>query len=238
MLRIAAWHHVLARELSWASVWLLFMSASNLIRLGALAAMLSGGLFLAGPFFFNLHFLPSLSGRDQPVLYLLFGVSLVVALLLVPVGMVGFHSLQRHTYGRTGGAFFWLVVIGALLVVLGGVVFFTLGQAGDVLQASPPLVWVMLGLLGLVVGLLSMVVGFALYGVATLQARVLPRWCGVAFIVAVPGAIASGIALTWIIPESVFTSIFVVFGIAWLALGYVLWVRRDAPAAQQSRRVR
>jgi hypothetical protein len=200
--------------------------------------MVSGVLFLAGPFFFNLHFLPSLSDRDQPVLYVLFGVSLVAALLLVPVGMVGFHALQRHTYGRIGGASFWLVVVGSLLVVLGGVVFFTLGQAGDFLQASPPLVWVALGLLGMVGGIVSMVVGFALYGVATLQARVLPRWCGVAFIVALPGASASSIALAWIIPASVFTSMFIMFGIAWLALGYALWARREAPPVQQPRRVR
>jgi hypothetical protein len=200
--------------------------------------MVSGVLFLAGPFFFNLHFLPSLSDRDQPVLYVLFGVSLVAALLLVPVGMVGFHALQRRTYGRIGGAFIWLVVVGSLLVVLGGVIFFTLGQAGDYLQASPPWVWVALGLLGMVGGIVSMVVGFALYGVATLQARVLPRWCGVAFIVALPGASASSIALAWIIPASVFTSMFIMFGIAWLALGYALWARREAPAVQQPHRVR
>jgi uncharacterized membrane protein YhaH (DUF805 family) len=200
--------------------------------------MVSGALFLAGPFFFNLHFLPSLSDRDQPVLYALFGVSLVAALLLVPVGMVGFHALQRHTYGRIGRAFFWLVVVGSLVVVLGGVVFFILGESGDFLQTSPPLVWVALGLLGMVGGLVSMVMGFALYGVATLQARVLPRWCGVAFIVAVPGALASSIALAWIIPASVFTSVFIVFGIVWLALGYELWARREAPPAQQPRRVR
>jgi hypothetical protein len=130
-----------------------------------------------------------------------------------------------------------LVVVGPLLMVLGGVVFFTLGESGDFLQATPPLVWVVLGLLGLVVGLVSMVVGFALYGVATLQAGVLPRWCGLAFIVAVPGALASSIALPRILPESVFTSIFIIFGLVWLALGYALWARREAPAVQP-RRVR
>jgi hypothetical protein len=210
------------------------MSASNLIRLGALATMASGALFLAGPLFFNLHFLPGLSGRDQPVLYLLFGASVVAALLLVPAGMAGFHALQGHAYGRVGRALFWLVV-GPLLVMLGGVVFFTLGQAGDFLQASPPLVWVVSGLSGVVVGLASTAVGFALYGVATLQARVLPRWCGVAFILAMPGALAAGILLARIIPESMFTSVFIVFGIVWLALGHALWARREAPASQQAR---
>jgi hypothetical protein len=173
-----------------------------------------------------------LPDRDYLVLYILSGVSSVVALLLVPVGMVGFHVLQRHSYGREALFGLWLVVVGSLVVVLGGVVFFTLGEAGDVLQATPPLVWVALGPLGLVVGLVSMVVGFALYGVATLQAKVLPRWCGVAFIAALPVALASSISLH-------FSSIqFIVFGLAWLALGYALWARREALAVQQPRRVR
>jgi hypothetical protein len=192
--------------------------------------------FLAGSFVSlvgNLFlYLMGLPDRDYLVLYILSGVSSVVALLLVPVGMVGFHVLQRHSYGREALFGLWLVVVGSLVVVLGGVVFFTLGEAGDVLQAKPPLVWVALGPLGLVVGLVSMVVGFALYGVATLQAKVLPRWCGVAFIAALPVALALSISLH-------FSSIqFIVFGLAWLALGYALWARREALAVQQPRRVR
>jgi hypothetical protein len=35
-------------------------------------------------------------------------------------------------------------------------------------------------------GLLGVMVGFVLYGAATLQARVLPRWCGVGFIAGLP----------------------------------------------------
>lgn len=207
-----------------------FMSASNLIRLGGLAAMVGGMLFLAGPFVFLVGHL-FLSERDYLVLFVLYGVSSVVGLLLVPVGMLGFHVLQRHSYGGQALIGFWLVVVGSLVVVLGGVVFFTLGEAADFLQATPPLVWVAVGLLGLVVGIVSMVVGFGLYGVATLQAGVLPRWCGVAFIAALPVALASSFSLH-------FSSMFPVFGLAWLALGYALWSRREAPAVQQPRRVR
>lgn len=90
------------------------------------------------------------------------------------------------------------------------------------MQDEPP-VW-----LGL--GLLILLLGFVLYGVATLQARVLPRWCGVAFIVALPVALAVGALL------GPFASMFIVFGIAWLALGYALWRRRAALAEQQPRR--
>ena len=214
------------------------MSASNRIRLGALAAMVGGGLFLAGSFVFLVGhpflYLLGLPVRDYPIILILYSVSSGIALLLVPVGMVGFHDLQSHSYGRIGIEGFWLVVGGSLGMVLGGMVFATLGKWGDVLQASPPLVWVAAGLLGLVGGLVSMVVGFALYGVATLQVRVLPGWCGVVFIVALPVALASSIALAWVIPLS-FTSMFMVFGLAWLALGYALWTRREAAATQPPR---
>ena len=210
--------------------------------MGALAAMVGGVLFLARPFIDLAGFLFVYNSKAGSALL---AAAVVVALLLVPVGMVGFHTLQSHTYGRMGSSSFWLVVAGLLLAVLGGVVFFALGQAGDFLQASPPWVWVVLGVLGLVLGLVGMVVGFAIYGVATLQARVLPGWCGVAFIVALPVAIASGILFPLWLSEKVrlvyfppWDLMFGVFGLVWLALGYALWRRREAPTVQQPRRVR
>jgi hypothetical protein len=76
------------------------------------------------------------------------------------------------------------------------------------------------------VGGLGLVVGFILYGVATLQARILPPWCGIAFMVALPAAIA----LLWMRPwlglgEGTSTTS-ILFGLAWLGLGYNLWTRR------------
>jgi hypothetical protein len=194
------------------------MSASNLIRLGGLTTMVGGALFLANPLLGY-----GLAGFMHPFFYgvevaLMLFVS--VALLLVPVGMVGFHHLQRHRYGRVGLVGFWLSVVASLTVAFGVADYFVWG---DFLQEEPP-VWLGWGLIGLVVG-------FALYGVATLQARVLPRWCGVAFIVALPVALA----LSGPLP---FSSMFGVFGLAWLALGYTLWMRRGAPAEQQHSRVR
>ena len=211
------------------------MSYSNLIRFGGLAAMVGGAMFLVGSFVYLVR-----------QLFLYYLALLAVALLLVTVGMVGFHLMQRHSYVRMGSTGFWSVVVGALMVVLGGAVFFTLGKAGDFLQATPSLVWVVLGLLGLVVGLVSLVVGYPVYGVATLQARVLPRWCGVAFIAALPAGLA--LSALWIVLAFVTSyepflsfsgvSTFVVLGLAWLALGYALWVRREAPEVRRPRRVR
>jgi len=194
--------------------------------------MVGGVLFLAVPFIVLVGhpflYRLGLPVREYPVLYVLSGLSSAVALVLMPVGMMGFHVLQRQSYGRVAIFGFWLVVVGSLVVLLGGVVFFTLGEAGDFLQATPPLVWVALGLLGLVVGIVSMVVGFALYGVATLQAKVLPHWCGVAFIAALPVALGMSVSLH-------FASMFVVFGLGWLALGHTLWTRRITTGGQPSR---
>jgi hypothetical protein len=166
--------------------------------------MLSGVLFVA----------PSLLGRYFPRAYGLLPlprieVLIIVALLLIPIGLVGFHTLHRHSYGWIGHAGFWLVVVASLVVAFGVV---------DLL-----LMWLGWGLLGMVAGLV-------LYGVAILQARVLPRWCGVAFIVAVPVALVSSIPLS-------FDSMLRVFGLVWLALGYALWSHRVV-AAQQPSRVR
>ena len=193
------------------------MNRTSLIRLGGLAAMAGGVLFLAFPLLGY-----GLAGFMHPFFYRVEEalVSLmVVALALVPVGMVGFHALQRQSYGRMGLAGFWLVVIASLLVAVGVADYFVWG---DFLQDAPP-VWLGWGLLGLVVG-------FVLYGAATLRAKVLPRWCGVAFIAAVPVALALSGPLS-------FASMFGVFGLAWLALGYALWSQR-AVSGQQPSRVR
>ena len=72
-------------------------------------------------------------------------------------------------------------------------------------------------------GLLGTLVGFVLFGVATFRARVLPRWCGVLFVLLVPVAVVLG----------EYGNMF--DGLAQLALGYVLWLRRGATAGQAAR---
>jgi hypothetical protein len=161
--------------------------SSSLVRLGGLASMLAGVVFLVD----------EILGLMNPAPYL--DVMFVVAMLLMLAGMMGFHALQQGNYGRLGWVGFYAVVVGVLALVLGLVLL---------LSGSTALLWL------LPVATLAVLVGFALYGVATLQARVLPRWCGVALIVAFPAAIALGTyAYFWL-------------GLVWLALGYVLWRQR------------
>jgi hypothetical protein len=72
-------------------------------------------------------------------------------------------------------------------------------------------------------GTLAMLVGFVLYGAATVQARVLPRWYGLALIVSMPVSL----------PLATYGT--TLFGLILLVLGYVLWLRRGATTAQSSR---
>ena len=135
----------------------------------------------------------------------------ILAYVLEVVGLLGFHALQGSNYGRIGRAGLY-TTIGA--IVLWEFLILTGLFGSDV------------GLGGLVaVGVLGTLVGLVLYGAATLQARVLPRWCGIAFIILVPVAILLvDYASLW-------------EGLVWLALGYGLWSHRGA-AAEQPARVR
>ena len=78
------------------------------------------------------------------------------------------------------------------------------------------------------IGVLGTLVGEVLYGAATLQARVLPRWCGILFILLMPVASFFGAVLS-----GAYSTIW--SGLAWLALGYGLWSHSGAVAEQPSR---
>ncbi len=176
------------------------MSSTNLIRWGGVAAMLGGVVFLMDTALTLTVVNPS-EDRWPDVLF-------VIGILLVVVGLVGFHELHRGSYGRIGRAGFYTVVIASLIQVV-GLVGFLLG--------SMALEWLIL------VGGLGSLVGFALYGAAILRAGVLPLWCGVAIIIALPSSIPLGEYAN------------LLFGIVWLALGYILWSQRDSSAGQPSR---
>ena len=183
------------------------MSSSGLIRWGGLAAMLAGVVWVVSGIFAILY-----QGVHAPgtfPYYLVEG-TFAVAVLFTVVGMVGLHALQKGSYGRIGRAGFYTVVLASSGQVLGTVVL---------LAGSAALAWLVFP-----VGVLAVLVGFVLYGAATLQARVLPRWCGVGLIVGLPVAIALGLYGGNIL-----------FGLLWLALGYVLWSWRGTAAEQPSR---
>jgi hypothetical protein len=140
----------------------------------------------------------------------------VVAVLLMLAGLAGFHALQKEAYGRAG--FYTVAVAGVAQIV---------AQVG-LMSGSTALEFLdFLGLLGVMVGLV-------LYGAATLQARVLPRWCGVGFIVGLPVWLAVSVVLGNEFGGSLGGTI---FGLLWLGLGYVLWSGRGTATEEPSPRV-
>ena len=152
------------------------MSSSDLIRWGGMAAVAAGVVWVVSGILAIVY-----QGVHAPGTfadYLVEG-TFAVGLLLTAAGMVGLHALQKENYGRIGRAGFYTVVVASLGQVLGTVVL---------LAGSTALAWLVFP-----VGVLAVLVGFVLYGAATLQARVLPRWCGVGLIVGLPVAIALGL---------------------------------------------
>ncbi|MGF1473565.1 MAG: hypothetical protein ACFB50_17730 [Rubrobacteraceae bacterium] len=185
------------------------MPTSDLVRWGALFTMLGGVLFLGEGAVVLVS--AAMNLVSPQAVEVLFGLTW----LLVAGGMAGFHAFQKEAYGLFGRIAFYAVV--ALLVVES--LSLTSSFAG-----SDALWW-----LAVYVGPLALIAGFALYGIATLQARRLPRWCGLAFIVATPGAVLFGLVL------SNLEASFIWLGLVWLILGYALWSRRRLPIGRPSR---
>jgi hypothetical protein len=184
------------------------MKTANLIRWGALAALASGVLWIAGGLLALAfpHSPPNVLGTRLDYL----GTSVFSAAYLgVLGGLVGLHAKQIGSYGRLGTVGFLLAFFGAALLCV--------GQATSAIFAGNSA----LGWLfddpgyGFTVGINLFLVGLLMFGIATLRAGVLPRWCGFALIgvvaISVFGAIVSA------------GGVFVAVGLVWIALGYALW---------------
>jgi hypothetical protein len=187
--------------------------------------MVSGGLLVGIPLLRKALMLANSSELAVGTMsYAGLYISVVIALFLVPAGMVGFHTLQRHNYGRIGHTGFWTVVIASVV--------FALGLAGYLWWQDPALLWLVYP-----VSALGLVAGFILYGAAALQARALPRWCGLAFIFVLPAAIALVGLRPYFGLRGGLSTTSILFGLTWLALGYVLW-RRGRVSRERTSRVR
>ena len=185
------------------------MTSSNIVRWGGLAAMI-GGLFwvvwsLLGRVSFEAAGSPFADGL------------LLLAALLTLAGLAGLHALQGSNYGRIGRAGFYTTAVGLLLQALAALLLLLMGR--DAWEVT--LQWLVAP-----VGSLIVLVGLVLYGAATLQARVLARWCGVGLIVVPP--------LAFYMHSKIFYGSLALFGVLWVALGYVLWSR----SGRQPSRVR
>ena len=186
------------------------MAQSEWLRWGGLAAIAAGVL---------------------AIVYLLLGVAVgkgdepspldilaILAMALQVVALIGFHALQGTNYGRIGRAGLYISI--AAIVLFEFLILASLLAGNmDFLEALVP------------IGVLGMLVGLVLYGAATLQARVLPRWCGILFIIQMPGTILLGALL-----PGDYSNIW--GGLVWVALGYALWSHSSSAATQRPSRVR
>ncbi|CAN5748950.1 hypothetical protein BH18ACT11_BH18ACT11_22230 [soil metagenome] len=181
------------------------MESSGLVRWGALGLFLGGTVWLLLGLLNVFDGLLAIPGRKDDVVLLALG------LVLTAAGLVGPHALQGRSYGLLGRAGFYIAIASLLARALRDVIFLVGSQT--LLQ------WIVRP------SVLGMMVGLVLMGTATLRARVLPRWYGLALIVSILPVLlpirALGTAL---------------FGVIMLVLGFALWMRSSAEQGRSTSR--
>ena len=160
-----------------------------------------------------------------------------VVLLLLMAGLACYHAAQRGLYGRPGTVGFIACFVGLVLMVVGNVAEFWLFTTQAYAEANGRQAsWGVF-----LLGMLLLAIGSALFGVATMRARVLPRLGGLLLVVWLPAGILSSIfsAITGLLPTDLAFSLGSAgtLGAAWVVLGYAMWSGR-ARATKRPARVR
>src|SRR3712207_7624490 len=152
-------------------------STKELVRWGGLAGILAGVAWaLSGIVHFAMVYPEAGTGPTGSLSdYLIEGAHAVAEAGMV-VALLGLRARQAPAYGRLGMAGFVLALLGSALLCVITVIAII---SGDALGEA------VLGTI-FISGVLGWLVGFPLLGIATLRARVLPRWCGVLLIAYFP----------------------------------------------------
>ena len=194
--------------------------STNIIRWGAVAAMLGGILWIVSALItvskprgcIGLECEVSAMRDTSDVTPFL-----LLALLLTAVGLAGVAILARNT-----GRFGQLVKAGVALYVVG----FGLFVLGTVLTAISEVFWVLMLPAGL-----ALIVGLVLTGIAVFRTGVLPRWVAVLLVIGT-------LAMLGFNDQTAEALMAIPFGVAWLAVGYALWSGMDPSTEQPTARVR
>lgn len=187
------------------------MSSSDLIRWGGLAALVSGVASVIGDLlrlFVDVESAESATTVTYTFVFLMY--LLGAALLLL--GLVGLYVSQSEEVGVLGFVGFLAAFLGTVL--LAGTLWFELFITPALAVEDAGLAEAELGLAGFILAFLLVVLGWLLFGVATLRARVYPRWAAVLLII---GAVVSFVP----IPLSG-----IVFSVAVAWLGFILFTGR------------
>jgi hypothetical protein len=203
------------------------MSSLDLIRWGAIAAMVAGPLLLV------LVLLSEV--LPEGVFYLIF----LVGLLLM-VALLGLHARQARRSGPLGriGLVVALIGTGAL-----GARFALVGVAETLFGFNPDErggAGMVLLVSSFIAFFVAFLVGIVLFGIATFRAGVLPRGAAVLFALGLPAGLALGLLTGAFFEEDATLWGFYIgplaFAIGLLWLGYALWSGRGAE--EHSSRVR
>lgn len=196
------------------------MSPSNLIRWAGLAALASAGLSVMGDILRLFVDVESAASATTVPYALVFWLYLLGSALLL-LGLVGLYVSQSEEAGVMGLVGFLTAFLGTVLLV--GALWFELFITPALAVEAPGLAEAELGLLGFILVFLSGALGWILFGVATLRARVYPRWAAVLLIV-------GGLVAFVPVPLSG-----VVFSAAVAWMGFILFSGSGASAEQPSR---
>jgi hypothetical protein len=221
------------------------MSTAKLIRWSGLSLMLGGiigavGLFIHPPADTAVYALYPL----WVPAHLLSG----IASLLIALGMVGLYARQLEKVGLAGLIGFVLTFVGITLsagvVIFIDVVVFPLIAARGLDWLDTPngaLRTSSAFQLTAGLGALSLLLGLLLFAIATLRARLLPRWGAWLVILSIPLGIVAGViisfvgALSPLSPENLqtlFGSVGGVLSLGWAAWGWALWSEKTETVAQ------
>jgi drug/metabolite transporter (DMT)-like permease len=179
------------------------MERNSLIRLGGIAAMVGGVAY-------------TVLGLLVPFLEPMFFVLLALGAMVATVAL---HVLHRERYGLPGTLASLTVIIGVVLIL------------GSNLGLTEGLPWPLPERI-FMVGVLAAALGMVALGIATIVARLLPWWCGVALLVGGFGFVGPVLALSW---SGFFMGLLA--GVAWAVVGYAL-LRAGLRLSEQPSRVR
>jgi hypothetical protein len=198
----------------------------SFVRWCGLAAMLGGALWVIG----NVIHASKPQGciaaecalrpmRDTGALE---DILMLLSLMLFVVGAAGLLVLARRLgrFGRMGNTGVVIGAVGVVVLVIAGLIQ-ALFFGGD-FPLMPGFV---------IPGVLALIVGFVLLGIAILRAGVLPRWGALLFIV-------GALAMLGFNEQNWRTLLAIPLGVAWVAVGYVLWSGVSVPTGQPTARVR
>lgn len=197
--------------------------SSSLIRWSGPAAMLGGALWIIGAVIHASKprgcIAEECAFRPMRESGALDGILMLLSLLLFAAGVVGLVVLARRSgrFGKTGKAGVVIGAAGAALLVIASLIQFIF-FGGDFL-IMPTFV---------IPGLLALVLGLVLLGVAILRSGVLPRWTAALLIIGALAMLASN-------EQTARVLLTIPLGVAWVAVGYVLWTGRQVSAEPAAR---